>query len=184
MYNIGDFEHKMLIASPEIGSTVFQNSIVYVYSDTIGGSLGIITNFAVDRKQATVWSDEIEWSWPEKIYYGGPVNSHLGAILHSNDYANANTALLSDTLSYTNGQNIIKDLNRGTGPLLFSMVLGFCKWEPGQLNNEVLANKWRLIDYDEAYMFNTANKKAGWEFAIDREAEKIVNQLVKSVDTD
>ena len=138
----------------------------------------------MERGQAETWSQEIGWHWPSKIYHGGPVDSHMGFIVHSNDYAQTGTVQLNDSISYTAGKSILGDMDRGIGPLDFALVVGYCGWAPGQLIEEVNNGDWRVTDYDDEYFFSDMNKSDGWETAIEIDAENFVKRVTDQVDTD
>ena len=183
MYKIGDFKGKMLLSMPQINSRVFRKSVIYVHTDDMTGSLGFIANFPMEQQQAETWSKEIGWHWPEKIYHGGPVDSHMGFIVHSNDYAQTSTIRMNDSISYTAGKSVLTDLNRGIGPADFALVVGYCGWAPGQLLEEVARGDWRVADYNDDYFFQPYEKTKSWENAVHLDAENIVKKLIDPVDT-
>ena len=99
MYQPGDLNGKMLLAMPQLKSRIFRKSVIYVHTDDADGSLGFITNFQMEQTQAEAWSEEIGWHYPSRIYHGGPVDSHMGFVLHSNDYIQTSTVRLNDSIS-------------------------------------------------------------------------------------
>jgi putative transcriptional regulator len=175
MYN---FNGKMLLSMPTIGSKIFQNTVIYIHTDNDSGSLGFITNFQMEQSQAKEWSEEIGWHYPQRIYHGGPDADHVGFVLHSNDYMQTTTVRLNDKISYTAGKSILDDIDRGIGPLDVALNVGYCSWEPGQLLKEVERGDWRVTDYDDEFFFATHGRKIdGWEYAISVDANNFVKRL-------
>lgn len=182
MNNPTEFDGKMLIALPRVKSRIFRQTVVYVHTDNEEGALGFIVNLPMNIEQAESWSKEINWQWPERIYHGGPVDSHMGYILHSPEYALPNTVSLNDCISYTSGGIVVDDINRGTGPNKFTLLVGYCAWQPGQIEAEVERGDWHVADFDETYFFQDLHREHGWEFAVNVEAENHTRKLLDTVD--
>jgi putative transcriptional regulator len=182
MHNPTEYSGKMLIALPRVKSRIFQQTVVYVHTDNDEGALGFIVNLPMDPDQAEIWSTEINWQWPERIYHGGPVESHMGYILHSPEYAQPNTVQLNSSISYTSGTGIINDINRGIGPSKFTLLVGYCQWHPGQIADEVMRGDWHVAEFDADHFFQDLHREHGWKFAIGIEADNLSKKLLDTVD--
>jgi len=182
--SITNYEGKILIASPQITSTIFRKSVVYIHThNEKEGAIGVMLNVPVEIEAAERFSHDINWPYPDRIYHGGPVDYRIGYVIHSNDYARESSIKINDDMSYTSGRHIVDDINRGVGPNDYILATGYCGWKPGQLENEVDSGMWVAVDYDKDFFFQNLDREHGHEFAINVAAENKTNQLLDMVDT-
>lgn len=179
-----NIEGKILIATPKLNADTFRSSVVYVHTDGETGAIGVILNIPMDYDLASRWSEEIGWDYPEKIHMGGPVDRHLGYVLHTADYARETSIVLNDYIAYTGGRYIINDINRGTGPNDYLLVTGYCSWQPGQLEKEIKAGLWTVADFDPDFLFQqNMNRDTYWEFAVHLAAQNMTTKILDTVDS-
>lgn len=184
MPKIKTYQGKILIAMPRVKSRIFQHTVIYIHTDDSSGTLGMITNHQVDSVQAKEWAETVGWDWPDRIFYGGPVDAHLGYVVHSPDYMRETTQSISRDISFTSGKSILDDISRGTGPLDFALIVGYCSWQPGQLQNEIERGDWFVSEYDAGFFYNQINKDAAWEEAVNIAGELEAKRMLKVVDID
>ena len=87
--NYYSIEGKFLVASPNMSDPRFSETLIYMISDDIKGSMGIIVNKpALNLDITKIFSSQkkINKSNIYTIHYGGPVEFDRGFILHTNDY--------------------------------------------------------------------------------------------------
>jgi len=89
------------------------------------------------------------------LHEGGPVESGRGFILHSADYVQETTLIISETIALTATIDILTAIACGEGPQDYLIALGFSGWSRGQLENEILRNSWLSIEADEELVFRT-----------------------------
>lgn len=176
------FDDKILIAAPKI-SGVFRHTVIYVHANNETGSAGVIINVRMDQHMAENWSQEMNWQYPEKIHVGGPIERQLGYVIHTNDYAHYSSIPFNDYFSFTGGRAIIDDINRGTGPAQFSLNVGYCGWQPGQLESEVQRGDWIVANFDPEIFFQDLERESYWEFAVHIAAQQKTDHLLDTVDT-
>ena len=176
-------EGKILIATPKVTNKIFQKTVIYIHTDDDTGAIGVMLNVPMDYDMATKWSQEISWSYPEKIYHGGPVERQIGYVLHGSDYAQDSTIYLNDHISYTGGRSIVNDINRGMGPCGFMLLTGYCQWQPKQLQTEIDSGMWMTVDFDPEFFFHDLDREEGWEFAINIAAGNTTQKLLDVVDS-
>jgi putative transcriptional regulator len=104
---------------------------------------------------------------PEKVHFGGPVETTRGFVLHSNDYVDDGTQLVGDGLALTATLDILRAIGRGEGPRQILLALGYAGWGPGQLDAEIQANSWLHAPADNSIVFEIDND-AKWERAVSR----------------
>lgn len=89
------------------------------------------------------------------LHEGGPVESGRGFILHSADYVQETTLIISETIALTATIDILTAIAAGEGPQDYLIALGFSGWSRGQLEKEILQNSWLSIEADEELVFRT-----------------------------
>ena len=94
-----------------------------------------------------------------QLMCGGPVDLKHGIVLHSDDYQVTDTKLLDNHLALTETQQILDDIANGKGPQHFLILIGKAAWEPGQLEEEFMANMWISTTSSFDLIFNTENEK-------------------------
>ena len=179
-----DYEGKILISTNHVNSKIFANSVIYIHTDDDTGTIGVMVNKPMSYDQALSWSKEIDWNWPERIYHGGPVERHLGYVVHTNDYMRVEmTVPLNGDISYTGGRGIVDDLNVGDGPEKFILLTGYCQWQPKQLQNEIDHKMWMPVEFNVDYLFQDLPRVRGWEYAVNLAAQELTRKLLITIDT-
>jgi len=89
------------------------------------------------------------------LYAGGPVEIGRGFILHSADYIQESTLIVSETVALTATVDILAAISAGKGPKNFMVALGYTGWGRGQLEKEIKRNSWLNVEADEALLFRT-----------------------------
>jgi putative transcriptional regulator len=149
-----DLTGKILIAMPGMGDPRFEHSVVFVCSHTEDGAMGLIVNKSTDLKLADLLTQlDIRPKSPSEgqmpVYFGGPVETARGFVLHSPDYESSlHSMVVSDLFSMTATLDILEDIALGTGPDRALMMLGYAGWGPDQLESEISANGWLTSDAD------------------------------------
>ena len=169
--NLSDFMGKALIAMPNMTDERFVRSVIYICSDSkIDGVMGLIVNYPLK----TVFFKDIllqmNLSFGEEKFYppvldGGPVEDNRGFVLHSSEYRNSDTLLLRDDLALSTSQLALEDLVSGKGPKEALFILGYAKWAPGQLEEEIAQNAWLVSEISNTFIFKEPFEKR-WEIAL------------------
>ena len=153
-------EGKLLIAMPGMGDPRFEKSVIFLCAHSADGALGLIVNkpapdlsFANLLKQLEIEVPALLRDVP--VYFGGPVESGRGFVLHSGDYASeASTLQVSEQFGMTSTLDVLEDLARDTGPANALLALGYAGWGPGQVEDEILQNGWLTCDASLQLVFN------------------------------
>lgn len=89
------------------------------------------------------------------VLNGGPVEHNRGFILHSQDYdLDDDTIKISKTISMTSTSKILSDISLDKGPEQICFAIGYVGWQSGQLEDEIAANYWMVVDVDDAIIFD------------------------------
>lgn len=154
---------QLLVATPQIQSSCFHRSVIYLATHTEEGAMGFIINQPLERftinkvlghfGMEAVASDGAE----APVYFGGPVDTSRGYVLHSTEYHGIGTAQMSHQLALTSNLDVLKDIAFGRGPAQKLLVLGYAGWGAGQLEAELEANNWITVPATPELLFGQQN---------------------------
>lgn len=109
------------------------------------------------------------------VYTGGPVENERGFVLHSHDYTSAiSTLTVTSEIGLTGTLDVLEDIAHGEGPIQTMILLGYCGWGPGQLEDEIAQNAWLIGDAPFDLVFATPDQKK-WEGALANEKISALN---------
>ena len=156
----GIFENKLLLAMPLMTDPRFERSVIYMCSHDESGAMGLVVNRAFSQLTFEDLLDQLSISTDAdvpnlSIHAGGPVEPGRGFVLHSADFVQESTLIVSQTLALTATVDILKALAEGEGPMHHLLALGYAGWGPGQLEEEVQNNAWMIAEPDDEILFNT-----------------------------
>ncbi len=162
------FEGQLLLAMPGMTDPRFDRSVIYICSHGSEGAMGLVINaqaanidFPELLDQLDVDYDSLQFAANKDnkkaviLHSGGPVEIGRGFILHSADYVQESTLIISETVALTATIDILAAIAQGEGPRNFIVALGYTGWGPGQLEAEVSRNSWLNSEADEELLFNT-----------------------------
>lgn len=169
----GYLSGKLLIATPSIGDTRFEHSVVLMCDHTSEHAMGIILNKPVAGLQMPALLDQlgvensgVAVDFP--VLNGGPVECDRGFVLHSSDFdSEGSTLQINRHISLTATHEVLKAIASESPPRQSLLALGYAGWGPGQIESELLANAWLVVEADEALIFDDdASQK--WEKALEK----------------
>ena len=160
---------QFLVATPGMGDPRFAKSVIYMVDHTPRGAMGFIVNRAFGAGPLTeflkgfgIKSEKSDATIA--IHYGGPVAPDRGFVLHSGDYAGADTIRVSKGVSMTVEMSVLKDLAAGKGPGRVLFVMGYAGWGPQQLEGEMARDDWLTAPEDLGLIFDD-DQETKWERA-------------------
>ena len=165
---------QLLLAMPEATDGRFYRSVIYICSHSQEGAMGLVINKASDNIDFTSLLEQLNVETSKDIdqkslenitiHYGGPVEMGRGFILHSADYVQNSTMIISETIALTATIDILKSIiqpeimvsqNLQTMPQNFLIALGYASWSAGQLEKEIQRNSWLTTEADDELIFKT-----------------------------
>ena len=161
--------HHFLIAMPGLEDAAFARSVVYVCEHTERGALGLVINKPIDINLRNLF-EKVEISLDRQelaeqpVYYGGPVQTERGFVLHEPTFAQsekpaepvyASTMCIPGGLEMTTSKDVLEALSTGAGPRKVLVSLGYSAWGEGQLESELGDNSWLTVAADVAVIFDT-----------------------------
>ncbi len=150
----------LLLAMPTINDPRFDRSVIYVCTHDEQGAMGLVINQFSDNLSFPEFLEQLNIDVNDDIadipiHTGGPVEPGRGFILHSADFAQDSTLIISETIALTATVDILKAMAKGEGPKHQFLALGYSGWGPGQLESEIKENAWLTAEADEEIIFNT-----------------------------
>ncbi len=156
--------NQFLIAMPGMLDDGFAGSVVYVCEHSDKGALGLVINKPIDIKLKSLF-DKVELSLDREelaeqpVFYGGPVQTERGFVLHDKQADDAepysSTLSVPGGLDMTTSKDVLEALSSGGGPKRILITLGYAGWGAGQLEDELGRNGWLTVDADPSVIFDT-----------------------------
>tara|TARA_B110000977_G_C10875431_1_gene415325 strand:- start:190 stop:741 length:552 start_codon:yes stop_codon:yes gene_type:complete len=169
---------KILVALPNITQGVFSKALVFVQQSDSNGTVGFILNKRFPPNKAKYIASQLNIDEWNRVYYGGPVATNTGFVLHSEDYRNDDTVQVLDNIWFTPGGSIIEDMKNGIKPKEYMLILGHSSWAPGQLDAEMIgappyeSSSWVTADPDASMFYGRQDAIRSWDFAIRQTARE------------
>lgn len=162
---------KLLIAMPTMDDPWFERSVIYLCAHSEEWAMGLMLNRLVDSlsfpdllKQLGI---EPATERSIQVHFGGPVETGRGFVLHSTEYLQDSSLQIDEMVALTATVDILRDIAQDRGPRRHLLALGYAGWGPGQLDHEIQANGWLIVDPDEALLFNPDLERK-WQMAVDK----------------
>ncbi|MFY9259981.1 MAG: YqgE/AlgH family protein [Gallionella sp.] len=151
--------HHFLIAMPTIKEGFFAGALTYICEHNENGALGIIVNRPISLTLGEMFdqlSIPLHAIEREKmpVYFGGPVQTERGFVLHDAQGDWQSTLHINETLSLTTSKDILDAIGTEKGPNNILISLGYAGWDQGQLEHEITQNTWLTVPADPHILFD------------------------------
>ena len=156
--------HHFLIAMPNMADPYFSKTLTYVCEHNEQGALGVVVNRPIDmtlqalfeRLSLTLRDRELS---DAPIYFGGPVQTDRGFVLHEPAGNWQSTLKVRDAIGLTTSKDILEAVGRGEGPQKILVTLGYAGWSAGQLEHELGQNAWLTVEAKDAIIFDLPSEE-------------------------
>ena len=152
--------HHFLIAMPSMADPYFSKTLTYICEHNDQGALGLVVNRPIDMTLKALFErlslqmgDNRSADAP--IYFGGPVQTDRGFVLHAPAGEWQATLRVKDLIGLTTSKDILEAVGRGEGPEKILVTLGYAGWSPGQLEHELSQNAWLTVEARDGIIFDT-----------------------------
>ena len=166
---------RLLVATEGLRDPRFSRTVVYLVRHDATGAMGLIINRPV--RELPLAPLLRQWGLDDRgvtgsvlAHYGGPVELRLGFVLHTAEYATADTQRITGDIALTAEPavpGVLVDIARGAGPRKALFLLGYAGWAPGQLEGEIDHGSWITVPADPALLFDEDHARK-WERAAAR----------------
>lgn len=155
-----DLSNHFLLAMPGMLDPNFTGTVVLIAEHSDKGALGLVVNRPTDMTLSTLLSRielDAEPAAPSAmpVFFGGPVQTDRGFVLHSPAGAWTSTVPIGDGISLTTSKDVLEAVAEGSGPEQLLVTLGYAGWGPGQLEAEIRQNAWLTMPADAGLVFDT-----------------------------
>lgn len=148
-----------LIAMPNMADPHFSRTLTYICEHNDQGALGVVINRPIDMTLGALF-ERLSLSLSSAdlgntpVYFGGPVQTDRGFVLHQPIGEWQSTLSVQDRVGLTTSKDILESLGHGTGPQKLLVTLGYSGWAPGQLENEISQNAWLTVAARDTVIFD------------------------------
>ena len=152
--------HHFLIAMPGMVDPNFNGTLTYICDHSEQGALGVVVNRPIDLELSTLF-EQIGLPLPERlhhkaVYFGGPVQTERGFVLHTPPQTFSSTLTVNNAVSLTTSKDVLEAVSQGGGPEKFMVSLGYAGWGAGQIEDEIKQNAWLSVAADPQVIFDLA----------------------------
>jgi putative transcriptional regulator len=173
----------LLIASDTIQDPRFYHSVILMVQHDAKGAFGIMINRPVTEESIAALlanstgaakdaDEEKKIEGKLLIFFGGPVQTQLGFVVHSADYHRGETVDIDGTVAMTASRDILRDIGQHKGPEKYLFALGYAGWGAGQLENEIARHDWFSAPEEPELIFDT-ERATVWERALARRTQQL-----------
>ena len=156
--------NHFLIAMPNMVDPYFARTLTYICEHNDQGALGLVVNRPIDMTLKALFErlslqmgDNRSADAP--IYFGGPVQTDRGFVLHAPAGEWQATLRVKDLIGLTTSKDILEAVGRGEGPERILVTLGYAGWSPGQLEHELSQNAWLTVEARDGIIFDTPSEE-------------------------
>ncbi len=156
--------NQFLIAMPGMADDNFSGAVVYLCEHSEKGALGLVINKPIDITLANLF-EKVDLSLEgndlaeQPVYFGGPVQTERGFVLHEPQGDDAqgfsSTLQVPGGLEMTTSKDVLEAMSHGQGPKRVLVTLGYSGWSAGQLEDEIGRNGWLTVDAEPGIIFDT-----------------------------
>jgi putative transcriptional regulator len=139
---------KLLVATDTLKEAPFAQSVILLIHYADDGVVGVILNQPTKMPLSEVFPGKTKGkNRADPAYRGGPVEeTGVLALLRSAAAPEEAANVLEDVYAATGERLLSESVSAEKGPEVFRVYLGYCGWAPDQLEMEIEAGAWRVID--------------------------------------
>lgn len=163
---------RVLVAMPNMGDPRFHRAVILLCAHDEHGAMGLVLNHVLPGVDMRHLLEQLHIEISTNaalgdvaVMSGGPVENARGFILHTHDFHQDDTILISPHLAVTGTVDALRSVAAGQGPEQMVFILGYAGWTEGQLESEIQQNVWLVCDADPELIFNVPPEEK-WNKAI------------------
>lgn len=170
MNDIASLNNKLLIATPALGGSGFEKTVVYICEHNEHGAVGLVINQPLDHPLSFVFEqmglDVVEPSANQiPLLFGGPMQPERGFVIHRPDKSEWRSSIaIQNDVTITTSRDVLRALASGAGPDSPMVALGYAGWSREQLELELQQNSWLLCPFESSILFDVPFDKR-WHVA-------------------
>lgn len=153
-----DLTGHFLIAMPAMVDKNFARTLTLVCEHNEQGALGVIVNRPIDMSLDDLF-ERIDMSLEsprfqgQPVYFGGPVQTDRGFVLHRPVGDWQSSIDVGNGLALTSSRDVLQSLGQDNEPDDVLVTLGYAGWQAGQIEWELAQNAWLTVRADPEIIF-------------------------------
>ena len=152
--------NHFLIAMPNMVDPYFARTLTLICEHSDQGALGVVVNRPIEMTLGALFERlslrlNSEILVDEPVYFGGPVQTDRGFVLHQPTGKWQQTLAVHAHMGLTTSKDILEAVGQGGGPHKILVTLGYSGWAAGQLENEIKQNAWLTVAAKDGIIFDT-----------------------------
>ncbi len=160
-----NLSQQLLLAMPGKVMGSLADTVIYICEHTEQGALGLVINRPTDltvgdllKRLDLPLSLEIGAREQSPVFFGGPVQTDRGFVLHRPAHGYGSSIRLGD-IALTTSRDVLQDVAGGKGPEHLLVTLGYAGWGAGQLEDEMAQNAWLNVEANHEIIFDMPPEK-------------------------
>lgn len=154
-----DLTDHFLIAMPSMVDPNFARTLTYICEHSDQGAMGVVVNRPIDMNLGALFAQvDLKLESAElaerPVYYGGPVRTDRGFVLHAPPGQWSSSLKVREKLALTTSRDVLEAIGTGAGPANMIVTLGYAGWAAGQLEHELAQNAWLTVAAQAAILFD------------------------------
>ena len=159
IFSSTNLTNHFLVAMPGMVDPHFSKTLTFICEHSEKGAIGVVinkpTDITLDRLFAEIHIQIEDHALARQtVFFGGPVLTDRGFVLHQPLGDWGSTLKVSETIGLTTSKDILEALAQGKGPSRVLVTLGYAGWGPGQLEDEIVRNGWLTVEANCDVIFN------------------------------
>lgn len=147
MSKIKSLTGNIIVSQPRSEDPYFSKGVILVAKHSATGSWGVMVNKPTPHLVlgTIMQAVGINSNKRDRVFVGGPVDTHRVLVIHSLDWQSSNTIKITSDIGITNEMGILAAISQDEGPALYRTCIGSCGWAPNQLDGEFRGDPpWKL----------------------------------------
>jgi len=153
---------NLLIAMPNMRDPRFEHSVILLCAHDKDHAMGVIVNKPLGDVELGELLEQLdidprEGVGGDPVFFGGPVQTERGVVLHTLDYRSDATIEICPGVGITASREILADIGgrarKRPAPKRFLVAIGHAGWAGGQLESEFAVNAWVHSKADPGLIF-------------------------------
>lgn len=154
---------RMLVASPELRDPNFHKTVILLLDYSDDGAIGLIVNRPGRLGPSEVLPEYEELdSYQGRLYFGGPVALRVLLLLLRGTDDDWETRPVVDDIYVSADPTVLREAAGRLDHASLRIYAGYAGWAPGQLDREIAAGSWHVINARVEHVF-TAQPRKLWD---------------------
>ena len=151
--------NHLLIAMPSLNNVVFSQSVIYICEQHPEETVGLIINKPINYPIGMIF-EQLGINVAENsdnmkpLIFGGPTQPQRGFVLHRPEGKWSSSLAITDDVTITTSNDIIRAIAHSNGPHDALLALGYVSWDEHQLENEIMDNIWLVSPFKPELLYD------------------------------